>query len=101
MRPVIWSRKAHQDIRQIVHFIAQDDPNAAARVAELIVEAGDKLGALPTGRPGRETGIYEKSLSRLPYIIAYKVRPVKGRESVVILRVIHTARDWPSGQWPQ
>jgi plasmid stabilization system protein ParE len=45
-------------------------------------------------------GTFEKSLSRLPYIIAYAVEPVDGRESIVILRVIHAARDWKRGNWP-
>jgi plasmid stabilization system protein ParE len=37
----------------------------------------------------------------LPYIIAYALRPIAGRESVVIVRVIHTARDWPAEEWPR
>nr|WP_312884402.1 type II toxin-antitoxin system RelE/ParE family toxin [Rhizobium laguerreae] len=59
-------------------------------------DAGKKLGEFATGRPGRITGTYEKSLTRLPYIISYELRSIAGRESVVILRVIHTARDWPA-----
>ena len=39
------------------------------------------------------TGIYEKSVPRLPYIIAYVLSERTGGESVVILRVIHTSRD--------
>ena len=52
------------------------------------------------GRPGRVTGSYEKSVSRLPYIIAYELRTIAGRECVVIVRVIHTSRDWPAEEWP-
>jgi len=37
----------------------------------------------------------------LPYIIAYEVRPIVGGESVVIVRVIHTARDWQAESWSQ
>jgi toxin ParE1/3/4 len=46
------------------------------------------------------TGTYEKSVARLPYIIAYELRDMAGRESVVIVRVIHTSRDWPAEEWP-
>lgn len=48
---------------------------------------------MASGRPGRLAGIYEKSVPRLPYIIAYALSERAGRESVVILRVIHTSRD--------
>jgi hypothetical protein len=37
----------------------------------------------------------------LPYIIAYELRSIAGRESVVILRMIHAARDWPDEGWPR
>jgi plasmid stabilization system protein ParE len=86
-RPVTWARAALDDIKEQIAFIAQDNPTAA-------------LGDMATGRPGRVTGSYEKSVSRLPYIIAYELRPIAGRESVVILRVIHTSRDWPDEDWP-
>jgi toxin ParE1/3/4 len=55
---------------------------------------------MPTGRPGRVTGIYEKSVTRLPYIIAYQLRSISGRESIVIVRVIHASRDWRPEEWP-
>ncbi|RUX19063.1 type II toxin-antitoxin system RelE/ParE family toxin, partial [Mesorhizobium sp. M7A.F.Ca.US.011.01.1.1] len=43
---------------------------------------------------------YETFIGRPPYIIAYELRPIAGRQCVVILRVIHTSRDWPSEEWP-
>lgn len=55
---------------------------------------------MATGRPGRVTGTYETPLGRLPYIIAYELRPIAGRESVVIVRIIHTSRDWLPEEWP-
>lgn len=94
-RPVTWSRAALDDIKEQVAFIARDNPAAARRVADRLLEAGKALGEMATGRPGRVTGTYEKSVARLPYIIAYELRPVAGRESVVIMRVIHTSRVWP------
>ncbi|MGO8070134.1 type II toxin-antitoxin system RelE/ParE family toxin [Rhizobium leguminosarum] len=94
MRPVLWSKQAHQDNLETLRYIAKDNPDAAERVVDAIEDAGKKLGEFTTGRPGRITGTYEKSLTRFPYIISYELRPIAGRESVVILRVIHTARDW-------
>lgn len=95
-----WARAALDDIKEQIAFIAQDNPAAARRVADRLRDVGAALGDMATGRPGRVTGCYEKSVSRLPYIIAYELRPIAGRESVVILRVIHTSRDWSDEDWP-
>ena len=100
MRPVVWSAEAHRDSLDILRYIADDNPIAAERVVDAIEEAGNKLGEFATGRPGRVTGTYEKSLAPLPYIISYELRLIAGRECVVILRVIHTAREWPAEEWP-
>lgn len=101
-RPVQWTRAALEDLEdQVRFFIAKDNPHAARRVALRMREAGAALGAMATGKPGRVTGTYEKIVPRLPYIMAYALFQQAGRESVVILRVIHTSRDWPPEEWPQ
>jgi plasmid stabilization system protein ParE len=56
---------------------------------------------MATGRPGRVAGTYEKSVTGLRYIIAYALTRRGDREIVSILRVIHTARDWPDEEWPR
>lgn len=99
-RPVFWSREALDDIKEQAAHIAKDNPAAARRVADRIRDTGKALGNVAIGRPGRVTGTYEKSLARLPYIIAYELRPIAGRESVVIVRVIHTSQNWPDEEWP-
>ncbi|TPN01602.1 type II toxin-antitoxin system RelE/ParE family toxin [Mesorhizobium sp. B2-1-3A] len=99
-RFVTWSRDALDDIKQQVAFIARDNPAAARRIADRIRDTGRGLGDMATGRPGRVTGTYETPLGRLPYIIAYELRPIAGRESVVIVRIIHTSRDWLPEEWP-
>jgi len=58
------------------------------------------LGDMSTGRPGRVAGIYEKSVTGLPYILAYAVTQAGGEEVVAIVRVIHTSRDWTAERWP-
>jgi toxin ParE1/3/4 len=96
-RRVIWSRAALDDIKAQVAHIAADNPDAARRVATAMRAAGTALATIPTGRPGRVAGTYEKSVSGLSYIIAYML---PGADTVAILRIIHTSRDWPTGQWP-
>ena len=99
-RSVTWSREALDDIKVQFKHIAKDNPAAAKRVADRIRDAGKALGDMATGRPGRGSGTYEKSVARLPYVIAYELRDVAGRESVVIVHVIHTSRDWQAEEWP-
>ena len=99
MKDVRWSDDALADLeRQVVH-IAKDNLAAARRVAKRIRETGDALGEFATGHPGRVGGTYEKSVTRLPYIIAYAL---SNDDSVLtILRVIHTARNWLPDEWPE
>ncbi|MDR2213730.1 MAG: type II toxin-antitoxin system RelE/ParE family toxin [Pseudomonadales bacterium] len=101
MRPVVWSIEALRDNLEILRYIAQDNPLAAERVVDAIEDAGNKLGDFATGRPGRVSGTYEKILAPYPYIIAYELHEVAGQQSVVIVRVIHTSRNWPDEEWPQ
>jgi len=100
-RRVVWSAHARQDLREIVAYIAARDPRAATRVAGRIDRAVRALAVLPTGRRGRVAGTYERALPPLPYILAYSIeRAPDGAETIAVLRVIHGARDWPPGQWP-
>jgi toxin ParE1/3/4 len=98
MRRVVWSERAQADYLAALRHIADDDPEAAARVGRAIQRTGEQLGEFATGYPGRITGTYEKSVRRFPYIIAYTMAD-DGR-TVAILRVIHTSRDWREDGWP-
>ena len=101
MRDVVWSQDALDDMDSMAAYIAADNPAAALKVLGRIEQAAEKLGQMATGRRGRVTGTYERPLSGLPYIIAYALQTLpSGRERVVILRVIHTARNWPKESWP-
>ncbi|MEA1941352.1 MAG: type II toxin-antitoxin system RelE/ParE family toxin [Pseudomonadota bacterium] len=100
-RAVEWSREALDDIKARLLWIARDRPGAARRVAARIREAGDGLAEMATGRPGRVPGTYEKPVSGQPWVLAYTIGRKDGRETVFILRVIHTARDWPDDGWPR
>lgn len=101
-RPVFWSRDALDELKASAEFVAADNPAAADRLKEAIRTAGNRLGDMATGRPGRVGGTYEKVVPRLPYIIAYALHTLpEGKEAVIILRVIHGARDWPPDEWPK
>ena len=95
---VQWSATALNDFDQSIAYIAERNPAAAERVAGAIDRAARELARFQTGRPGRVSGTYEKPLPGLPYIVAYAI---DRSDSIIILRVIHGARDWPPGRWPQ
>ncbi len=99
-RPVRWSRAALDDLKEQVRHIALNDPDAARAVAQRINAAARLLGERAIGRPGRVGGTYEKSVTGFPYVIAYGLEMMDGRETLFVLRVIHTARDWPAEEWP-
>lgn len=103
MRPVLWSATARTELLDIVRFIAEANPIAAAKVAERVDTAASGLGRLAIGRRGRVAGTFEKPVVGLPYIIGYAIDDAGiavGGGSIVILHVIHAARDWPDGRWP-
>lgn len=99
-RKVQWSQDALNDLKGQIKYIAVRNPTAARRVAALIRSAGIELGSMSTGRHGRVSGTFEKSVRGLPYIIAYAISPSRQGEMITILRVIHGACDWPEQNWP-
>jgi plasmid stabilization system protein ParE len=99
-RPVRWSADALADLADQIAYIAAENPSAAHRVADALDRTALALGEMPTGRAGRVAGTYEKSVTGLPYIVAYGLAQVGGEEIVAVLRVIHTARDWTTEKWP-
>ncbi len=60
-----------------------------------------RAGTLATGRPDRVARVYEKPVPRLPYILAYEISVRGAEERLTIVRVIHTAKDYPRAGWPK
>lgn len=88
---LIWRRRAAADLLEITQHIARDNPIAAdalrndirARVSNLI----DNPRAY---RTGRMAGTREMVV-RPNYLVVYR----ESKGAVSILRVLHTARQWP------
>ncbi|HWJ88913.1 MAG TPA: type II toxin-antitoxin system RelE/ParE family toxin [Pelagibacterium sp.] len=91
MGRTIWSPQSQLQLQSIFNFIASDDPRSAESVARRLVAAGERLAVLPTGRPGRIAGTFEKLVRGLPYFIIYSVRG----DEIHILQLIHTAQNFP------
>lgn len=80
------------DLRALRQYISQDNPQAANRMAKKIVEHVNLLSHQPSiGRPGRVLGTRELIIADTPYIAPYRVK----NNTIEILRVFHTAREWP------
>lgn len=100
MREVVWSETARAEYLKIIDHVAEQNVAGARRIADAIDQTIERLAERNTGRRGRVEGTFEKSIVGLPYILAYAEVSSDGAERLVILRVIHTARNWPRGSWP-
>jgi len=90
---IAWSPEAIEDLVSLRAYIAEDNPTAARRTVQHIVESIEQL--LPDnpriGRAGRVPGTRELVIPRSPYIVPYRLQ----RTTIQILRVYHAARRWP------
>lgn len=89
---IVWSESALRDLRDIVRYIARDDPKTAERFGNLIISKVMSLGAFP--RIGRIVPEFREDRLReiilTPYRIVYEIDDHSSTLSV--LRVWHGAR---------
>lgn len=87
-----WLVAAERDFTEIVDFIAADNPQAAIEQGE---EIESQISSLrdhsQRGRTGRIKGTRELVIVRTPYVVAYRIKSGK----IQILRILHSARQWP------
>ena len=92
---VLWLDQAEDDRGEIFRYLIGYDIAAALRTYEAIREQAARLGDYPNlGRPGRILGTRELPIGRTPYLVVYTVD--RRIDAVIILRVVHGARLWPS-----
>lgn len=94
---LVWTPRARADVDEITAYIAEDNPDAAERVADYIYAAAAQLCEQPgLGGPGRKDGtrelIVRKGSWHSGYVIPYRVHG----ERVELVAVIHGAREWPT-----
>lgn len=91
---ITWRDSALDDLEYVGRYIAEHDPEAAARINGRILSAVGALAVAPQlGRPGRVAETRELVIPQTPYTVAYAV--IFGE--VVIVDVLHEAREWPEG----
>lgn len=88
---VIWTPEAEQDRDDIWLHVAADNPRAAARLDELFSDAAARLVDHPKlGRPGKIPGTRDL-IPHENYRLVYEI----DGETVWVLTLVHTARQWP------
>jgi toxin ParE1/3/4 len=89
VRRIRWTPEASGQLEASVKYIEQDNPDAARRVAQAVLDRIEQLARFPDiGRPGEVRGTRE--LVRSPYVIVYRYND----EIVEILYIWHGAQDW-------
>jgi toxin ParE1/3/4 len=87
-----WTLAAAADLEHIKDYLTEHHPDLAQSTVLELYETICSLRASPhRGRPGREEGTRELVFTRLPYIVAYRV---KG-DAVEVLHIYHAAQFRP------
>ena len=88
---LLWTPEARADRADIWDSIVADSPNAAVRMDGLFSDAAESLEDFPMrGRSGRISGTREL-IPHESYRLVYEV----DGETVWVLALVHTARQWP------
>ena len=88
---LVWTSRAKRDLAEIAAYIWADNPAAARKIRSRVETVAAYLKSQPfAGREGAIAGTRE-SIPHPSYRIVYQVTD----EAVFILRVVHTARQWP------
>ena len=88
---VRWTNSARKDLRRIIAYIKADNPGAAVRMKARFDHVARILAQSPkAGRSGALPGTRE-FVAHPSYRLVYEV----DEDEVVILTLVHTARQWP------
>ena len=89
---LLWSPQSIEDRKQIYVFVAEHDERAAHELDELFKKQADLLLSFPEmGKPGRVASTSELVIHK-NYILVYAYTG----DTVAILTVLHTSRQYPA-----
>jgi addiction module RelE/StbE family toxin len=84
-----WTPEASDQLVAAVERIQTDNPTAARKVAQSVIERIEQLTRFPSlGRPGEVKGTRELVCS--PYVVVYR----HSGDVIEILHIWHGAQDW-------
>jgi toxin ParE1/3/4 len=85
-----WTRVAAEDLEHIKNYLTEHFPEFAESTVLELYETIRSLKTSPRrGRLGREEGTRELVSSRLPYIVAYRIK----EQAVEVLHIFHGAQN--------
>jgi toxin ParE1/3/4 len=92
---IIWDDEAQAELARAVHFISQDNPVAARKIGEMILQKAGLLAEFPQlGKIFRKLNRDDvREIPVPPYRIIYHVKDFE--RSVRILKIWHGARQEP------
>ena len=86
-----YSPRSIEDLENIRHYIAEDNPKAAWVVASFIRRSIRTLEEFPyQGRATARESVRRLVVTNYPYLVYYRVND----EGVLVLTVLHAAQDW-------
>lgn len=91
---IIWAPRALSDLREIVRYISRDNPEAARRFGERLIQRAESLALFPErGRVIRKFADPDiREVFLRSYRIAYRIRR-QPASRVEIARIWHGARN--------
>ena len=92
---IVWSHQAREDLRDIVLFIAQDNPRIAESFGFLLMSKVDSLADFP--KLGRVVPEFADEPIREIIFRSYRIiyRVIEPQQAVAVARVWHAARGEP------
>lgn len=90
---VLITDSALADLREIVEFVAQDDPQAAGRLGEKLIARALSLSTMPERHASHDAARGIRKMPLTPYLVFYTCDKVGG--VVNILHFWHGARQAP------
>lgn len=85
-----WTRLALADFEQAHDQIAAENPEAARRIAQRILDATETLLVYPRiGRVGEDESSREWRVDKTPYLLVYAIKD----DVIELWRVWHLSRD--------
>ena len=88
---IAWRQQAADDLADIFNYGIERNPPAALQQYTAIRQKVELLGDQPgLGRPGRVPYTRELIIPNTPYTVD------RAQATVIILRVLHSARQWPT-----
>ena len=91
-RAVVWSQAAQRGLDDILTYIAEDSPEAAAKVLDVVLSAAESLDIFShRGRVVPELG--DQSIREI-FVYDYRLMYEVLTDEVRILAILHGARDF-------